>query len=109
MVLGNWNYRRCKQTVIDDTFNKEEVKYFIAEVYYDTDNNVVAWNDEVKVLSDSESEEKLKEELNRINRAFYKDVLDLDLIEVKLDINTDAFDPFDDYEEFDENYYEYEI
>jgi hypothetical protein len=78
-MIGNWNYRRCKQRQVDD-FDIETVKYFIAEVYYSPDNKIVAWDEQI--LKDNESEEDLKKDFDKIRDAFKMPILDLDNIEI---------------------------
>ena len=79
-MIGYWNYRRCKQKEVDD-FDIETTKYFIAEVYYDNENNIVGWSEE-GILKEIYSEEVLDEEFKEIKKAFKKPILDLDNIEI---------------------------
>jgi hypothetical protein len=79
-MIGYWNYRRCKQKEVDD-FDIETTKYFIAEVYYDNENNIVGWSEE-GILKEIYSEEVLDDEFKEIKKAFKKPILDLDNIEI---------------------------
>lgn len=81
-MLGSWNYRRCKQKETDEYFGTEYTRYFIAEVYYDSENRIVGWNEEFDVLRDSQSEETLKEDFEKMSKAFDEPILDLDIIEI---------------------------
>jgi hypothetical protein len=79
-MIGYWNYRRCKQKEVDD-FDIETTKYFIAEVYYNNENNIVGWSEE-GILKEIYSEEVLDDEFKEIKKAFKKPILDLDNIEI---------------------------
>jgi hypothetical protein len=81
-MLGNWNYRKCKQKKYDEYFGVEYDKYFIAEVYYNNEGQIVGWNDEFDNLKDNQSEESLKEDFDKMIKAFNEPILDLDVIEI---------------------------
>ena len=73
----SWNYRLCKSTYKGDGY--EEVSYVIHEVYYNKDGSIWAVTENgASVYGESVGE--AKEVMDKMLRAFEKDVIDLDTI-----------------------------
>jgi hypothetical protein len=99
-MLGNWNYRRCKKTQVDEYIGGETIVYFIAEVYYNKAGAIVGWEEEPNILKGETQEEQLKEDFDKIAKAFDEPLLDLDKIEivpVEFENEEESSDPFYDY------------
>ena len=72
-----WNYRVCKSTYTGEGF--EEVNYEIHEVYYNPDGSIWATSQNATPVY-AETEEGIKEVLEKMRVASEKEVIDLDKI-----------------------------